>query len=311
VPVLLVVGAGGFIGRHVTVAARALPGMRVVGAGRGSPPPAFAVGPEGDWLAIDLLQEPLDLTAALRNLRPDALVNCAGTTTGTRSELVASNVVATAHLLESLERSATGTRLVHIGSAAEYGPGEVGVPVTESADPRPVGPYGISKLCGTQLVTAAARAGKVEAIVLRVFNALGPGMAEDSLAGTAFRRATDALASGTDTIRMGPLDAVRDFVDVRDVAAAVVAAGGLRRFEAPIVNIGSGMGHSARELVQALAAALGFGGAISEEDEGSPRSAEVPWQVADRSLAGRILAWGPAHHLGSTVEFVAGAGIGP
>jgi NDP-hexose 4-ketoreductase len=310
VAVLLVVGAGGFIGRHVTMAARALPGTRVVGVGRGSPPPAFRDGPPGDWWPIDLLREPSALPAALRDLGPDVLVNCAGTTTGAVPDLVAANVVTTARLLESLEQAATGTRLVHIGSAAEYGPGEVGVPVTEAACPRPVGPYGISKLCGTQLVTAAAGAGGIEAIVLRVFNALGPGMPDGSLAGSAVLRSTAAVASGSGTIRMGPLDSVRDFVDVRDVATAVVAACGLPRFEARIVNIGSGTGHSARDLVQALAAAIGFDGAISEDAEGSPRSAEVPWQVADRSLAGRMLAWRPAHDLGSTVALIA-AGIEP
>jgi NDP-hexose 4-ketoreductase len=308
VTVLLVVGAGGFIGRHVTAAARALPGVRVVGAGRGSPPPAFADGPERNWLSIDLLHEPVGLVAELRDLRPDVLVNCAGATAGTLPELVGANVVATAHLLESLERAATGARLVHIGSSAEYGPGELGVPVTESACPRPIGPYGISKLCGTQLVTAAAGTGRTEALVLRVFNALGPGMPEGSLAGTAVLRTTEAVASGVDTIRMGPLDAVRDFVDVRDVAAAVVAACGLARFPASIVNVGSGAGHTARDLVQAVATRLGFAGSIREEAVGSPRSSGVAWQVAERSLARRVLEWEPTQSFESTVDFVAGAG---
>jgi nucleoside-diphosphate-sugar epimerase len=309
VPLYLVVGAAGFIGRHVTAAARALPDVRVIGTGRSSPPPAFSDAFQQDWLPLDLVARPGDLAARLHELRPDAVVNCAGATTGPVPQLVALNVVATANLVEGLAASGPGARLVHIGSAAEYGAGPAGTPVAESASSRPVGPYGITKLAGTQLVAAAAAAGRVDAVVLRVFNVLGPRMPEGSVAGTALRRIADAMASGNQTIRMGPLDAVRDFVDVRDVAAAVVASLVEARLDAPIVNIGSGTAHTARELVEALAGALGFTGAISEDDEPSPRSAPVPWQVADVSLARQVLGWQPAHDFGAAVELVAGAPV--
>jgi nucleoside-diphosphate-sugar epimerase len=306
VPLLLVVGAAGFIGRHVTAAARAVPDVRVIGMGRGSPPPAFSNAFQQDWLPLDLVGRPGDLAARLRELRPDAVINCAGATTGSVPELVTMNVVATANLLDGLVASAIAARLVHIGSAAEYGAGPAGLPVPESASPRPAGPYGISKLAGTQLVAAAAGAGNLDAVVLRVFNVLGPGMPESSVAGTAVRRITDAVASGKETIGMGPLDAVRDFVDIRDVADAVMASLVQARLDAPIVNIGSGTAHTARELVEALAGVLGFTGTITEDDEPSARSAPVPWQVADVSLARQVLGWQPARDFGATVELVAG-----
>jgi nucleoside-diphosphate-sugar epimerase len=308
VPVLLVVGAAGFIGRHVTDAARSLPGVRVLGAGRAGAPLAFAGAFEQDWRPIDLSRDPVDIAERFHELRPAVVVNCAGATYGSMSGLVAANVVATAHLLEGLERSGIGAHLVHVGSAAEYGSGLPGVPVSESAALRPVGAYGISKLCGTQLVTAEAGAGRIEAIVLRVFNALGPGMPEGSLVGSAVRRLGGALASKTDTIDMGPLDAVRDFVDVRDVADAIVRAASLPVFEAPIVNVGSGTGHAARDLVHAIARRLGFTGSIREGSDGSPRSSDVPWQVAEPSLARRILSWEPRYDFETTVEVIARAG---
>jgi nucleoside-diphosphate-sugar epimerase len=307
VPVLLVVGAAGFIGRHVIDVARSLPAIRVLGAGRAGPPAAFAGAFEQDWRAIDLLQDPVNLERQLRELRPDVVVNCAGATAGPVSSLVAANVFAMAHLLEGIERSGIGARLVHVGSAAEYGRGLPGVPVGESADLRPVGAYGITKLCGTQLVTAEAGAGRIEAIVLRVFNVLGPGMPEGSLVGSAVRRIADALASESDTIDMGVLDAVRDFVDVRDVADAIVRAAILPALEAPIVNVGSGTGHAARYLVHAIARRLGFTGSIYEDSDGSPRSSDVPWQVAEPSLARRILAWEPRYDFETTVEVIARA----
>ncbi|HEX7611814.1 MAG TPA: NAD-dependent epimerase/dehydratase family protein, partial [Candidatus Limnocylindrales bacterium] len=194
-------------------------------------------------------------------------------------------------------------RLVHIGSAAEYGPGTIDRPVVETTWPRPVSPYGIAKLAATHLVAASAAAGQ-DAVVLRVFNALGPAMPPGTLPSTALSRLTDAMMCSASHIEMGPLDAVRDFVDVRDIAAAVVAACRAPRLEAPVINVGSGTGHSARELVQALAERVGFAGEIGEAAAGSPRSSDVPWQVADVSLAERLLGWRATHDLRSTVELM-------
>ena len=300
----VVFGANGFIGRHVADAMRAMPQVEVVGAGLGAPLP----GLEDHWLDLDLLADDGRLETELRAANPDYLVNCTGATAGTTAELTRTNVLTTAGLLETIARSDIRTRLVHIGSAAEYGPGAIGRPVSETTCPRPVSPYGIAKLAATQLVAASASAGQ-DAVVLRVFNALGPAMPPGTLPSAALRRLTDAVASSAPRIEMGPLDAVRDFVDVRDIAAAVVAACRAPRLEAPVINVGSGRGHSARELVQALAERVGFAGEIGEAAAGSPRSSDVPWQVADVSLAGRLLGWRAAHDLRSTVELMtAGAG---
>ena len=295
----IVLGANGFIGRHVAGALGGDPEIEVVGAGLGVPLP----GLERDWLDIDLLAGDGRLEAELRATGPDLIVNCTGATVGTAAELIRLNVDTTAALLEAIARSGVRARLIHLGSAAEYGPGPVGRPVAETAPARPVSPYGTAKLVATQLVVEAAAAG-LDAIVLRVFNALGPGMPPGTLPGGALRRLTEAVAASAPRIEMGPLDSVRDFVDVRDIGAAVLAAGRAPSLDAAIVNIGSGSGHSARELVRALAERVGFVGEIGEAGAGSPRSSDVPWQVADVSLAKRLLGWRAVHDLRSAVELM-------
>jgi nucleoside-diphosphate-sugar epimerase len=299
VTLAIVVGANGFIGSYVANALRAVPEIDVVGAGLGAPLP----GLEQRWLDLDLLVNGGRLEAELRTVCPSILVNCAGATTGTTADLIRLNVLTTGQLLEAIARSGIEVRLIHLGSAAEYGPGAIGQPVAETACPRPLSPYGIAKLAATQLVAAAAVGGQ-DAVVLRVFNALGPSMPPGTLPGAALRRLVDAVASSAPWIELGPLGAVRDFVDVRDIAAAVVAACRAPRLEAPIVNVGSGMGHSARDLVRALAERVGFTGEIGEAAAGSPRSSDVPWQVADVALANRLLGWRAAHDLRSTVELM-------
>ena len=138
----VVFGANGFIGRHVADAMRALPEMEVLGAGLGAP----LAGLERHWLDVDLLADDGRLETELRAAGPDYVVNCTGATGGTTAELIRLNVLTTAALLEALARSGIRARLVHIGSAAEYGRGTIGQPVSETAPPRPMSPYGIAKL---------------------------------------------------------------------------------------------------------------------------------------------------------------------
>ncbi len=292
--VALVLGAHGFVGRHVVAALRGHKGLSVLEAVRRPE----GVGEGSGDLAFDLVSASLDsISGALRTAAPDVVVNCAGRTTGSASELLAANAVSVARLLEALEAIDIHVRLVHVGSAAEYGAGPVGVPVTETSTARPTSPYGVSKLAATQLVGLASARGVVAGIVLRPFNVLGPGMSADTLPGAAIRVLRRARETRAAFIDMGPLDAVRDFVDVRDTATAVVAASTAGAIEAPVLNIGSGQGHTARELVAELARIVGFHGLVREASPGSPRSGDVPWQVADISLAVRALGWHPAHDL--------------
>lgn len=306
-PLVLVLGANGFIGSHVAVAMSSLPDIELVGAGLGTPLP----GLERRWLDVDLLaEEGASFVAALRTAHPDVVVNCTGAGAGSAADLVRLNVMTTARVLETLAQSGLGSRLIHIGSAAEYGRGPAGKPVSESTAALPVGPYGATKLAATRLVLAAAEQGR-EAVVLRVFNALGPSMSADSLPGAAMRRLSAAVAASLPRIELGPLGSVRDFVDVRDIGVAVLAATRAPTLDASIINVGTGTGHTSRELVEALAAAVGYDGEITEGAAGSPRSSDVPWQVADVSLAGRVLAWQAVHDLRSSVELIASAANAP
>lgn len=299
--VAFVLGAGGFIGRAVVSALRDAD-LRVVEARRDG---ASAEG-DGDVERIDLLADPATrLAERLRAVAPDVIVNCVGATTGSAERLLVANVRTVERLLEAAATARSGARLIHLGSAAEYGARPIGVPVTESDEPQPESDYGMTKLAATRLVVQTAAAGGPSAIVLRLFNVLGPNMPAASLVGAALEALRAARTTGASTIEMGPLEAVRDFVDLRDVAGAVAAACAVPQAGVPIVNVGSGVGHSARELVDALAHRLAYDGTIVERRGGSPRSAGVPWQVADISVARRALGWAPRWEFASTVDWIA------
>ena len=298
--VVLLLGASGFIGRHVAESLRGTPGIDLVEARRD----VDARHARSPMLGLDFAAADKGaLQQMVTSVSPAAIVNCAGRTTGSMTRLIKANVLTVASLLDALQASADRVRVVHVGSAAEYGRGLVGEPVGETTREDPVSAYGVSKVAATRLITIARDQG-VEGAVLRVFNAIGPGMSADTLPGSIMGKLVRAMASGSGEIATGPLSSVRDFVDVRDVGRAVVAACTAPELSEPILNIGSGTGHTARDLVEELARQVGFTGVIREGSMGSTRSRGVPWQVANISKAIRALDWGPVHDLTSSCEFV-------
>jgi NDP-hexose 4-ketoreductase len=286
---LLVIGASGFLGRHVWRRATAA-GAVVVTAGRAALPGS----PE--HRQVDLATgDPAAIAEMIATVAPDAIANCAGATTGGPDVLAPANVTGTYALVRAMLLAGSPARLVHLGSAAEYGRAEPGVPVAESAPPRPVAPYGATKLASTRLVELGRAAG-LDAVVLRVFNPVGAGAPETGLPGRVTAELRRALADGTE-VRLGSLDAVRDFVDARDVASAVLAAATATELPHPVLNIGSGVGVPVSTLVKELVAISGYEGMVHEDAEGSARSPEKSWQQADITRAGLDLGWRPCHDL--------------
>ncbi|OLV17883.1 NAD-dependent epimerase/dehydratase family protein [Deinococcus marmoris] len=284
---VLVLGARGFLGAQIVTGVQAA-GHEV----RTAPPGDLTAASRADWDAL------LDGVSGV--------INAAGRTFGSPTELTRANALLPARVLEELNRAGAGSvKLVHLASAAEYG----AVPEDHAScedDPAcPLSPYGASKLAGTVLTLEAVRSGRVQAAVLRLTNPLGAGIGAGTLPGRAAHELSVAALEGRDTVlaqntvRFGPLGARRDFVDARDVARAVWHA--LTSDLSGVVNVGSGQARPVRDLVDGLVALTGFRGQILEDAPGSPRSGDVPYQRADIS---RLLDSGFTlrHSFGDSLE---------
>ncbi|WP_405006052.1 NAD-dependent epimerase/dehydratase family protein [Kitasatospora purpeofusca] len=273
---VLLLGADGFIGRRVTDRLLVDPELQVTVLGRR----------DSADIRFDLTTgSPGALARFLDAVAPQVVINCAGATYGSSRTLIRANTLAVATVCEGIRRSREPARLVHVGSAAEYGPVPGGVPVSESAEPRPVGPYGVSKLAGTELVLASG----LDAAVLRVFDVVGPGAPTASLFGRLAEGLRRALEREESQVRMPDLSGYRDFVDVRDVARAIQAAA--VSAATGVINIGSGHAVRAREAAQLLVRASGFEGTVLEEN----RQVVLPAQAGGpvEHVPGHV----PAHHL--------------
>ncbi|MFE6869861.1 NAD-dependent epimerase/dehydratase family protein [Kitasatospora sp. NPDC057692] len=273
---VLLLGADGFIGRRVTDRLLVDPELQVTVLGRR----------DSADIRFDLTTgSPGALARFLDAVAPQVVINCAGATYGSSRTLIRANTLAVATVCEGIRRSREPARLVHVGSAAEYGPVPGGVPVSESAEPRPVGPYGVSKLAGTELVLASG----LDAAVLRVFDVVGPGAPTASLFGRLAEGLRRALEREESQVRMPDLSGYRDFVDVRDVARAIQAAA--VSAATGVINVGSGHAVRAREAAQLLVRASGFEGTVLEEN----RQVVLPAQAGGpvEHVPGHV----PAHHL--------------
>ncbi|MGH3326178.1 MAG: NAD-dependent epimerase/dehydratase family protein, partial [Streptomyces sp.] len=252
---VLLLGAGGYLGRFVADRLLADPAVQLTALGRND---------DAD-VRFDLSTgSPGALTRFLDAVHPGVVVNCAGATRGGARDLTRQNTVSTATLCESLRRSGCGARLVHLGCAAEYGPAQAGSSTGEAAVPRPGGPYGVSKLAATELVLASG----LDAVVLRVFSPAGPGTPAGSPLGRLAEAMRRAMQQGDGEMKLSGSAVQRDFVDVRDIARAVHAAS-LSAAQG-VINIGTGRAVRLRDAAAVLARVAGFAGSLHELDPSVP-----------------------------------------
>ncbi|MBB4944038.1 nucleoside-diphosphate-sugar epimerase [Streptosporangium album] len=226
----------------------------------------------------------------------DAIVNATGGWAREEAEMAYAHVHLVERLVEAAGSMARRPRLVHIGTIHEYGPVPAGVLIDESVDPRPVTPYARTKLAGSQAVLAA---GDVDGVVLRAVNVCGPHTTEASFLGMVAAKLRDTTAA--EGLELSIADAQRDYIDVRDLADAVVKAIGAPA-RGRVVNIGRGVATGMRELVALLVAAAGLPPDVLRERDGQVESKGGDWTRADITLARELLAWQPGIGLAESIQ---------
>ncbi|MFJ3586844.1 NAD-dependent epimerase/dehydratase family protein [Streptomyces sp. NPDC090127] len=292
----VVLGGSGFLGQHIAAELRST-GRRVVSVSRTGDAGIDLTADEGQHRFAELLAAE----------RATLVVNAAGRAwRATEEDMVRGNAELVERLVAAVLAVPARPRLVQLGSVHEYGPGTRGTSTPEDHAAAPVTPYGRTKLRATESVARACADSGLEAVVLRVANVAGPGAPVGSLLRTVADQLVDVASGALSELRYGPLRAERDFVDVRDVADAVLAAA-----DAPseavgghVINIGRGEAVRARYLVDRLIALSGLAVPVVEETAttGATARSDVEWQQLDIAKAHRVLGWKPARDLDTSLR---------
>lgn len=168
------------------------------------------------------------------------------------------NVLATQRLLERY-RAASLQRFVYASSSSVYGEAER-YPTPEDLLPRPMSPYGVTKLAGEHLTLLYGKSFGVPAVALRYFTVYGPRQRPDM----AFHRFCRALLRGEEITVFGDGRQSRDFTYVDDAIEANVRA--WQRPQAQgVYNVGGGSQVEVLEAIRILEQALGLTARISFE----------------------------------------------
>ncbi|MER7917798.1 MULTISPECIES: NAD(P)-dependent oxidoreductase [unclassified Streptomyces] len=289
---VVVLGGTGWVGRHVS-ASFAAEGYDVVTVARD---PGKRL-PYARFVPLDLTAEPVErIVETLRAERPAVVVNAAGRPWGSSEEVMRTSLLELAErVLTALASLPFRPRFVQVGTVMEYGPTAPGVPIGEHTEPRPAGPYGEIKLAASTAVLEAARAGRLDAVVVRLVNVAGPGTAPASLLGRVLEELLAARAESREAeLVLAPLRAERDYIDIRDAGDAVLAAAHAT-VGGRAVNIGSGSTVPVRRLVRRLIAVSGVPTRLEERapDVGGPVSpgAGGDWLAIDPEPARLHLGW--------------------
>jgi UDP-glucose 4-epimerase len=199
------------------------------------------------------------------------------------------NVGGTVALMEAM-RDVGVRRVVLASSGAVYG--DLGdMPLNETDNPNPRSPYAVSKLAAEFYVRTIGGLWGIETVSLRIFNAYGPGQhlpASHPPVVPYFLR--QASRSGTLVVH-GDGSQTRDYVYVDDVVSAMVAASTAPNINGLVVNVGSGIGTSVRDLVKK---ALDVTGGKPEVIYNSQTSGGVSCLTADLTLAQEKLSYRPS-----------------
>ena len=255
-PRVLITGITGFVGSHL--AERLLQsGDEVHGLAIEEPPYAnlAAIVEHVDIHRADLA-DAASVRAGIEASRPDVVIHLAGQAIPSLAQrdvagTIAVNVVGTATVLDAVA-AYPGMRLIYASSADVYGV-PVGIPVGEDAPLRPTNVYAATKAATEALVRELGDRGDNPTVILRPVNQNGPRQ-HPGLAASGFaRQIAEAEAGLSDAvIRHGRLDAARDFLDVRDMAKAYVAAMSLAPARTETYNVGTGIAVSIDRVLQIL-----------------------------------------------------------
>lgn len=296
---VLVTGAAGFIGSHLTEAlVRAGAHVRAM----------VRYNSRNDWGLLELLTPSVrdELEVRSGDIRDSLFVDSAvrdrevvfhlAALIGIPYSYVApesyveTNVIGTLNVLEATRRFGV-QRMVHTSTSETYGTARY-VPIDEEHPLQGQSPYSATKIGADKLAESYWRSFDTPVVVLRPFNTFGPRQSPRAIIPNIV---IQALAG--DTVRLGSLEPVRDLTYVDDTVSGFLCAA-TEHVCGETINLGTGRGVKISELLPIVFQCLGEQKkVVLDEQRVRPDKSEVMTLISDNSKARKLLGWEPRHTL--------------
>ena len=312
---VLVTGAGGFIGSHLTEAL-VRSGEDVVahveynslGSRGWLDETPTEVQDSVEYFSGDI-RDPYATSAALRGV--DTVFHLAALIAIPHSyrsphSYVETNVIGTLNVLQgALERDVS--RIIHTSTSEVYGSARF-VPITEEHPLQGQSPYSASKIGADQLAFSFHRSFGAPVTIVRPFNTYGPRQSARAVIPTIITQ----IAAGKKSIHLGSTEPTRDFSFVMDIVEGFLSASRTDGSDGEVVNLGSNFEIAVGDLVHEIAALMDSPVEIvTDELRVRPPLSEVERLWASNYKAAQLLRWRPAYAgldglrrgLASTIEW--------
>jgi GDP-4-dehydro-6-deoxy-D-mannose reductase len=305
---VLITGVTGFAGSHLAdLLLDHHPEMRVAGMYRWRSPMENLEGAASRIALYETdLRDYISVQRTLEASRPDLIFRLAAQSfvpaswTGP-AETLTTNLLGQTYLFEAVRALRLDPVIQIACSSEEYGlvlPDEV--PIRETNPLRPRSPYAVSKVAQDYQGYQYFQSYGMRIVRTRAFNHTGPRRG-DVFALSSFAKQLAAIELGQcePVLRVGNLESIRDFTDVRDVARAYVLAA-TRAEPGEVYNISSGRGHSIRELLDTLIALSGVEVELKVDPQ-RLRPSDVDILIGDSTKFRERTGWAPTIALETTL----------
>lgn len=204
------------------------------------------------------------------------------------STYVETNILGTLNILQAA-RELSVEKVVQTSTSEVYGTAQF-VPITEDHPLQGQSPYSASKIGADQMAMSFYRSFNLPVAVIRPFNTYGPRQSARAVIPTIITQ----LASGREQIKLGSTSPTRDMNYIFDTVAGFIAIAEAENATGEIINIGSNYEIGIKDLANLIANIMGKTIVIeSEKERQRPEKSEVQRLWADNDKAKRLLGWEP------------------
>jgi len=289
-PPVLITGSTGFLGRHIVKEVNAN-GHHLLHLGRSVN--NLCLGPHDHAIEGDISQ-PGNWQELIGKDKPDTVIYCAGSTSGTIDELLKSNVESLKNLINVLGNDAY---YILVSSGAVYGDISLHESVNEKFATNPSSDYARSKVAQELILESHCS----NYSIMRLSNPIGPNQSRKFFVGSCINQILGykKKIGEVNTLTVGDLTATRDFIDCRDVASAIDLV--LENKPQGVFNLSSGKSESLKEVIEHLVKISGI--KINIEIDNRLGANAIKHQCLDNSALKEVINWRPNITMDESLRF--------